>query len=390
MRRILLLGPVDISKDSGPKVHFLNLAMNFEKLGWRTRCIIYSPEDITKDKTFSKLDIKFVPNPLIGNKFKRFIKYLLIIPFMIIELHLFKPQIVYFRFSPPAFLYLLVLRLLRFFSLNYKIIVGFNDWVSEERAIQGEGEFKAKLIEFLQVRSAFFSDYVRVVAPGIKERLISHGIDSEKVTVIENGTDINHFRPVSKVEAKKELSLDPDCLYIGFIGNFVVWQGLDCLLQAIPEVLKAHKNIRFLLIGDGPLMPKIKEAVSGWKGEKVVLTGSIPYQEADLYINAFDIGVAPFVKERNDGMVSPMKIRDYAACGVPIITTKIRGLEMVNKEGIGILVPPDNSGALAKAIIKLSRDAKTRDKMGKRGRKLAEEKFSWENIAKQILKMVEN
>lgn len=386
-----MIGPVDISKNYGPSVHFSNLAVNFEKLGFRTKCLIYSPEQTTRDEIYKGIDIKFVPNPLVGNKFKRILKYLLLIPFMIIELFLFKPKIIYFRFSPPAFLYLFVLRVLRAFIFNYMMIVEFDDWVSEEREIQGEGRFKVKLIDFLQIKSALLSDYIRVVAPGIKERLISYGIDAEKTAVIENGTDTAHFKPIGKKEAKMKLGLDTDCLYIGFIGNFAVWQGLDYLIQGIPQILKTHNDVRFLLVGDGPEMPKIRKAVSKFEEGKIILTGSIPYQEANLYINTFDIGVAPFIRERNESIgLSPLKIRDYAACGTPVVTTKIRGLEMVEKHSFGILVPPDNFRALSEAIIKLIENPALRSKMGIKGRKLAEENFSWHNIAGQILNMVKN
>jgi glycosyltransferase involved in cell wall biosynthesis len=390
MRRILLLGPVDISKDFGPKVHFFNLAVNFEKLGLRTKCIIYSPEDNIIDETSRKLNIKFLPNPLIGNKIGRLLKYLLIIPIMIKELFSFKPQIIYFRFSPPAFLYLMVLKLLRFFTLNYKVIAEFNDWIAEERAIEGEGTIKVKLVNFLQIKSAFLSDYIRVVVPGLKERLINHGIDAWKIAVIENGTDIYHFNPINKKEAKELIGVDPDYLYVGFIGNFAVWQGLDYLLPAIPQILKIHKNVKFLLVGDGPLMPKTRKEVSKFEKEKVILTGSVPYQEANLYINAFDIGVAPFIRERNDSIgLSPLKIRDYAACGIPVVTTRIKGLEIVEKYYFGILVPPDDSEALSKAIIKLIENRDLRSKMGKRSRKLAEKRFSWKNVAAEILNIID-
>jgi glycosyltransferase involved in cell wall biosynthesis len=281
------------------------------------------------------------------------------------------------------------LKVLKIFTNKFKIILELNSWVPEERKIEGEGESKVKLIKFLQLKSAFLSDYIRVVAPGIKSRLEEYGIKDKRIVFIGNGTDVSHFKPIDKKEAKKKLDLDPSCLFVGFIGNFAIWQGLDYLIQGIPRILKANENIRFLLIGDGPLMPKIREAVSEVEERKVILTGSILYQEANLYINAFDIGVAPFIKERNESIgLSPLKIRDYAACGIPVITTKIRGLELVEKYFFGILVPPNDSEALTKAIIKLVKNPQLRCQMGRNGRKLAEEKFSWKIVAVQILNMV--
>jgi len=387
-KKILMVEPVDISRDDAPKVHFLNLAVNFEKLGWRTKAIVYSPENNLREEESKLINTKFIPNPLSGNKFKRVLKYLLTAPFIILEIFLFKPQVIYFRFSPPTFLYLPILKLVRLFSLNYKIVLEFNDWLSEERDIQGESKLKVQLINFLQVKSAFLSDYIRVVAAGLKSRLETYGIKSAKIFVVENGTDLNHFKVINKTKAKNNIGLDPDLFYVGFIGNFAIWQGLTLLLRAIPGVLKAHENVRFLLVGDGPEMPKIRGKVAKLETEKIILTGSVPYQDANLYINAFDIGVAPFIKKRNDNMVSPMKVRDYAACGIPFVTTKIRGLEIVEEKGIGILVPPDDSDALSEAITELIHNNGLRKNMGKRGRKIAEKEFSWENVVLQILNYI--
>jgi glycosyltransferase involved in cell wall biosynthesis len=385
--RILMIAPVDISKDFGSKIHFSNLMMNFNKLGFSTRSIIYFPGGIKKDELNRHSDTSFVPNPLLGNMFFRVLKYLFVIPFIVSNIFRFKPNLIYIQFSAPALFYQLVLKCLKFFSVDFKVVLEFHDWIADQRVLEGHSRLKVITVAKLQLCSAYLADSIRVVAEGIKEKLSSLGIDDKKISVVENGTDPDLFKPIDRKKAKKLIGVNPDYLYIGFIGMFAVWQGLDYLLRAIPEILRVYKDIRFLMVGDGPLMPTIKKAVSKFEKGKVILTGRVPYQKANLYINAFDIGVAPFIKKRNDGMVSPMKIRDYAACGVPIITTKIRGLEMVEEESIGILVPPDNPEALSEALIKLIENPDLRHKMGKRGREIAEKEFSWEKIAEKILKV---
>jgi len=390
IKKVLMIAPVDISKDFGSKIHFFNLAISFEKLGFITRSIIYFPENIKKDKLSESIDIRFVPNPLLGNLFFRALKYLLVMPFIVWDVFKFRPQLIYIQFSSPAFFYQLILKSLKFFFVDFKVALEFHDWVAEQRTLEGHSRFKVIIVAKLQLGSAFLADYIRVVAKGIKEKLLLFGVDEKKIVVIENGTDVDFFKPMDRRKAKKLIGVNPDYFYVGFIGMFAVWQGLDYLLCAIPKVLKAHSDVRFLLVGDGPLMPKVKKAVLEFKKGNVILTGSVPYREANLYINAFDIGVAPFIRKRNDGMVSPMKVRDYAACGVPIVTTRIRGLEMVEEEGIGILVPPDDPESLVKGITKLIEDGNLRKKFGMKGREVAEEKFSWKNVAEDILNKVTN
>jgi glycosyltransferase involved in cell wall biosynthesis len=388
-KRILMLGPVDFSIDNAPKVHFSNLAKEFSELVFKVLCLVYSPRYKLIGSISENAVVKFAPNPLTGNSFSRTLKYLLLLPIILWNFFIFAPHIIYLRFSPPAFLHLLVLKLLKISPFSFKIILEFNSWVPEEREIEGESKFKVKMIGFLQIKSAFLSNYIRVVTPEIKERLTDYGIDAEKIAVIGNGTDINHFRPINKREAKEKIGLDPNLLYVGFIGNFSVWQGLDNLLISIPEVVRRKKNVRFILVGDGPEMKKIRKKVVDFKNKEVILTGRVKYELANNYINAFDVGVAPKQPNITIGY-SPLKVRDYAACGVPIVTTKISGLEFVAEKGIGILVSPDNPKALSEAIIKLIENPALRSKLGRKGRKLAEDKFSWQNIAGQILNMVKD
>lgn len=388
-KRILMTGAVNLSVDSAAKVHFSNLAKEFSKKGFKVLCLAYSSGTKAIDTSLGTSEIKTVPNPLIGNLFLRALKYLFLMPLLLWHLIKFAPNIVYFRFSPPAFVYLLTLKLIKVPFLNPEIILEFNSWVSEERAIQNEGKLKVKLIDFLQLKSVPLVDHVRVVVPGIKAKLDSFGVDCRKVAVIRNGTDTNHFKPIDKAEAKEKIGLEPDSIYVGFIGNFAIWQGLNHLLLAIPKVWEAYPDVRFLLVGDGLEMPKIRKEASKLNKEKIILTGRVPYRKANLYINAFDIGVAPFIKKRNEVIgLSPLKIYDYSACGVPIISSRIKGLEIIEEKNFGILVEPENPLTLADSIIKLLENAKLRGKLGKNGRKVAEKEFSWRNVVEKILNAI--
>lgn len=381
-KRILMVEPVDIFKNHAPKIHFLNLAVNFKKLGWQTKVIVYSPKDNIKNQEKNLIDVKFIPNPLLGNKCKRIMKYLLSIPFIVVEFFSFKPTIIYFRFSPATFFYLPILRLIRFFTFKFQIALEFNDWVSREREILGESKIKIRLINFLEVKSALIADYIRAVSPGIKSCLNKYGVPDEKILVIENGTDIDHFKPINKNKAKESIGLDPDLLYIGFVGNFAVWQGINFLLRAIPSIFNKFTNVRILLVGDGPEMEEVKKKALEFKDEKIKITGYIPYEDVNLYINAFDIGTAPYIK---DASFSPLKIRDYAACGIPIVASRIKGAGFVEDNNLGFLFPIGDTDSFKKSLAKLIEDSDLRKRMSQKGRNYAKKRLSWERIAKQIL-----
>jgi glycosyltransferase involved in cell wall biosynthesis len=114
-----------------------------------------------------------------------------------------------------------------------------------------------------------------------------------------------------------------------------------------------------------------------------------PYEEIPFLINIADICVAPFINERNRKTgVSPLKIYEYMACGKPVVSSRIEGLEFIEKEYAGQLVEPDDAVSLAKALQDLLANTNTRIEMGRRGLKIAREKFSWDSRVVEIGKIL--
>ena len=82
-KRILMVGPVDFSIDTAPKVHFTNLAKEFSKCGFDVLCLAYAPKKTTIGTVIDKFKVSFLPNPLIGNMFLRVFKYLFLVTFLL-------------------------------------------------------------------------------------------------------------------------------------------------------------------------------------------------------------------------------------------------------------------------------------------------------------------
>lgn len=220
--------------------------------------------------------------------------------------------------------------------------------------------------------------------------MVQNGINESKIFVVGNGTDISHFRPIKRDKALKAMGLKPDYYYVGFIGGLSKWQGIDLILRAAPMILKETPWVRFLIIGDGPEYKNLRSLSRKVRIEKeCIFTGSVSYEKAPFYINSFDVAIAPFIRERNEEIgLSPLKIRDYAACGTPIVASKIKGLEIIEENNIGILVDPEDEKKMVNAIIILLKNPEVRKEMGERARELAEKEFSWRKIAREILDKV--
>jgi glycosyltransferase involved in cell wall biosynthesis len=128
----------------------------------------------------------------------------------------------------------------------------------------------------------------------------------------------------------------------------------------------------------------MQQAEKLWINNMFIFTGSVPYEKVPLYINASDICVAPFRIKRNMKIgLSPLKVFEYLACEKPIVSSEILNLEFIEQQNLGILVKPEDPDELAKAIIKLLKDDKLREEMGKNGRKYVVKNHSWEAIGRK-------
>jgi glycosyltransferase involved in cell wall biosynthesis len=187
---------------------------------------------------------------------------------------------------------------------------------------------------------------------------------------------------------RAKLQLESSKKYVCFVGHLAAWQGVEFLIHASPLILKKCPDVHFLIVGDGVMKDKLMETASklGFS-DKFTFTGRIPYEQVPFYINAADVCVAPFIKERNSKIgLSALKTYEYLACGKPIVASGISGVkDLIEASGGGLSVTPESPEELATAVVKLLLDESTRTLMGERGRRYVVENHSWDGVARKIL-----
>jgi lipopolysaccharide/colanic/teichoic acid biosynthesis glycosyltransferase/glycosyltransferase involved in cell wall biosynthesis len=201
---------------------------------------------------------------------------------------------------------------------------------------------------------------------------------AEKVVWIGNGVDTSRFAVNSPDNIRAQYGLSNGDKVVGYVGRFVREKGLPELLQAMKIVNLAIPEARLLLVGstlESDRDRRMKETLDRMKvqngpASKVVFTGFI--EDIAAPISAMDVFVLPSHRE---GM--PRTIIEAMASGKPVIATDIRGCreEVVNGSS-GLIVPVNNSPALAQAIIKVLSDTDLARRMGAEGRRLANESFN--------------
>lgn len=194
--------------------------------------------------------------------------------------------------------------------------------------------------------------------------------DRNKISIIPNGADTHLFKPC----AAKEPNL------ITWVGRMVPEKGLFYLLNALPKIADECANARLALVGDGFLRPQLVKMANRLKiTNRVHFLGQLSRAEVARILSESSIFVFPSLRE---GM--PLALLEAMSCGVPVVGSNIPAInELVTDGFTGLLVPPQDSEALARVILSLLYDESLRKLLGKNSRRLVLDKYSWDiNVLK--------
>ena len=207
------------------------------------------------------------------------------------------------------------------------------------------------------------------------EEVVRFGCPSEKIRLIPNAVDTELFMPCEDRE---------DCLVV-WVGRFVPEKGVQYLVMAARIVAERRKDVRFLLVGYGPLKARIMKLAQdfGLLDKSIYILGPLSREEIAEILSKASVFSFPSLKE---GM--PLSVLESMASAVPVVGSNIPGINdvIINGEN-GILVPPRNPEALANAIMLLLEDRGLRRKLGQNARRLMIEKYSWDVITEKIEKV---
>jgi len=206
-----------------------------------------------------------------------------------------------------------------------------------------------------------------------------------KVTVIPNGVDTKRFHPkLDKNKIREKYGIDKDAKIVLFVGRLEAYKGCEYLLSAFSIIARKVKNVYLILVGRGPLESSLKEtAIKLGIKKRVFFAKYVRDEELPYYYAACDVFVLPSISEHEGFGIVQL---EALACGKPVITTNIPGVKEVDaKELATIHIPPKDERSLAEAILAVLKNEKLAIKMGRNGRKLVEEKYSWQKVVDKLL-----
>ncbi len=290
---------------------------------------------------------------------------------------------VYQRYQLGAYAGLALARRLR-----VPLVLEFNGseiWV-ERHWMSGKVRLERSLTA-LERRNLRDASLVVVVSESLRRFVIDQGVDAERVLLNPNGVDIDALAPYrerSPAQWRAQLG-QPDQPTVGFIGTFGLWHGV----RLLPHLIAAVPEARWILVGDGGLMPEVRgEIESRGLVERVELTGVVEHSRALALLACCDVCVSPHVPNP-DGTPffgSPTKLFEYMGLAKAIVASDLDQVgEVIENGRTGLLCAPGDVEAAAAGIHRLLEDAELRARLGSAAFEQARDHYSWRAHAQRIL-----
>ena len=204
-------------------------------------------------------------------------------------------------------------------------------------------------LKTLVIEKLSMAQRVICVSTSLKNTLQKMGVTSD-IEVIPNGVDTSVFSPGDKTLSSQILNLVPDRPRVLFVGNFKPVKGIEYLIRAMPEVVQQYPGCECILLGAEPSGNDAMRYRKTIRDAGVInvmnIVHKVPHADLPHWMRASDVLVLPSISE-GFGLVAA----EALACGIPVVSTCSGGPEDIVEEGMGVLVPPKNASALAKAII---------------------------------------
>jgi len=235
---------------------------------------------------------------------------------------------------------------------------------------------------------------VVTVTQPLVEHLRERGI--QDLSLVPNGADTKVFRPRKKGNVRESLGLsnsDFIIVYSGYIGDVY---RLDVVLKALALFIRrsAKDDAKLILLGNGSDLKRVlRLANSLGLAKNVDYLGDEQARHRVAQITGCaDVGIIPLDDNPIMNDSYPVKMFEYCACGLPIIATVhedsiLAGL--IEKHGIGIIVPPLDVEALVLAIKRMYFDKEFREQAGRTARIVIQQHFDRDAMVADFVRLVQ-
>lgn len=216
------------------------------------------------------------------------------------------------------------------------------------------------LINFLYKIEKWVYDNSNSISPitrGQIDNIVKKGVSSDKLSYIPDWIDDTFFKQ-NLLKYKNDVSTKlayPDQKLISFVGNIGALQNPEVFLHVMKLLYEeGYNNYKFLFIGDGIMLPFLKEKSTELKLNNVEFIGRVKREYVPAFMNLSDILVANYLPNKYMDICIPGKLFEYAISNKPILMgARGEAKDLIQKYNLGLTVPPSDIKAFKDAIIRI-------------------------------------
>lgn len=233
------------------------------------------------------------------------------------------------------------------------------------------------------------AEHIIALSPGMKDGIIKKNISDSKITVIPNMSKINEFWPREKnTELIKKLGLQVNSFKIIHFGSIGLANGVFTIIETA-KLLNNNTEIEIIFIGGGSQETVMKKKCEQYNLKNVFFLGEFPMKTTSEIVNFCDVSIVSFLDLPILYTNSPNKLFDSLSAGKPIIVNSAGWTkELVENNGCGLYVNPNNPSDLVEKIHYLKSNNEILTKMGGESRKLAQNKYDKEILSDKFVEVI--
>ena len=250
-----------------------------------------------------------------------------------------------------------------------------------------EGAWARRAVEALERVVMRRFDAVSAISPAMRERLADKRVMRDRIQLFENWVDTRVIHPLEgDSPMRAELGIDPAAIVALYAGNMGEKQGLEILIDSAGR-LAERCDILFVMAGDGAARERLEEEARGLVNLRIVPLQ--PSGRLNDLLNVADIHLLPQRRDAAD-LVMPSKLVGMLATGKPVVAGAAPGTEVAALVGDrGVVVAPDDSAAMAEAIVSLAADPERRKALGSAARDLTVAEFDKDVVLSRFAERLE-
>jgi PEP-CTERM/exosortase A-associated glycosyltransferase len=226
------------------------------------------------------------------------------------------------------------------------------------------------------------ADAVTVICDSMRAELAARLGRNDRLFIGNNGVDLAALRPEAVQPSRQRWNLPLDAQVLGFIGTLQPYEGLDLLIDALPQMLQLAKGVHLLITGDGNHEAALRAQVARLGLERqVTFTGRIAHEEVSYAYAACDLLVYPRHHTETTRLTTPLKPLEAMALGKAVLASDLPPFRELISPGVtGMLFAAGQPADLVAKSLELLGDAELRQRLGAAAREWVTRERQWPTV----------